>query len=222
MSHDKTTGARRDGFCGGCRTGEGRKLARLASLAAVLLIALGTMAPSCSNWELTAYRTLATAQVTYENTYTAIVVLHRQGAITDAQLARSRAVADRIYALGRSATGLLVSYKTVADAPTRARINAALAELPKLVLELEALITSFRQSPPGGAGYQPALFAPKVDAQLGGIEQRLDVFCSAGFQPACQRNTQPTMSETKRVGALAHRALASGAPAASRRTAWAK
>jgi hypothetical protein len=152
-------------------------------LFAVLLFIFQT---AC-NWELTAYRIIAEAQVGYDTYWRTIVELHAQGAGSEAYYAQAEAVATRLFNLGKSATQLMVEYKKIGDPATKAKINAAIRELPTLVASLVQFAEGLRPRPAKPAGKLGAPYPhdavsvakferrtlPKlqrIDADLGEIE----------------------------------------------------
>jgi hypothetical protein len=128
-------------------------LGKRAGLALVALALCCALTLTACNWELTVYRVLAVAQTEYDSYWRAVATLHEQGAVPDADYVRAKAIADRIYTLGKNTTALMVSYKKITDPAVKDKINAAIAELPGLTAALLALVTSF-----GGTAHpQPQL-----------------------------------------------------------------
>lgn len=125
-----------------CRRGEktqrpGMKLA-LTALVLLLFISL-----AACNWELNVYRVLATTQAGYETYFRSVVELHDAGLVTDASYARAKGISERIYALGKNTTALMVSYQQIKTAEGKAKISAAVLELPRLVAELAGIASAF-------------------------------------------------------------------------------
>jgi len=162
---------------GGTRDGKTPNLAHCGLLRVkragvfVALALLITMTTACPNWELAAYRSFAVAQVNYEKGFAAIVELHERGLVSDADYARGKQIADRIYRLGKNGTALLVRYAELKDAATKRDIQAAVVQLPGLTLELAAFLDAVK----GKSAAPPPDFSEQLEEKLGGIEQRLDV-----------------------------------------------
>ena len=140
--------------------------------AAALLIF--SLALAACNWERNAYRTLATAQITYDKAYSTIAELCARGQASTEYCAGARGIAQRIYDLGKSTTTLLVFYQQTKDADVKQKILAAVAELPGLLAELERFARGVK---PGGDDAAAATFldesAPlleKIDAHLKVLE----------------------------------------------------
>jgi len=133
-------------------------------LALLLVVPLLLTAGCPGGWELGVYRTLAVTQVNYEKVYAAVVELHLNGQITVSQYEQAKLTANRIYALGKGTTAMMVSYRTIKDDASKRRIDSAIAELPKLVAELLNLIEAVR-------GRSPA--APATQEEQKQIEHKL-------------------------------------------------
>ena len=114
-----------------------------------LAVALLIFTAAACNWELNAYRALATAQVSYEQYWKTVVALHEQGVADAAYYAKAEDVAKRIFNLGQSTTTLIVEYKKLRDPAIKARIDAAILELPILLAALSQFARGIKPAADG-------------------------------------------------------------------------
>jgi hypothetical protein len=114
-------------------------------LAAVVVLTL--LVTVACNWELNVYRVLSEAQVGYDSYFRAAVELHEKHVMDDATYAKAKDVAQRIYDLGHSGTAMMVTYQKLKAPELRAKIDAAVAELPALIAELFQLVEAFKPKP---------------------------------------------------------------------------
>ena len=129
---------------------------------AVLLLLASSLLPlaACNDFERNAYRTLKVAQVEYELLQDHAARAYVQGRLTDDQWNRFAVAGHRFIAAHTLAADLMKTYQQARRAGAtaeetqrlQAQINAALAHLPALLVDLRNLLASFdTPAPPASA-----------------------------------------------------------------------
>ncbi|MBI4463394.1 MAG: cell wall hydrolase [Acidobacteria bacterium] len=110
-----------------------------------LVLLLGVVMSGCSDFERTAYRTLAVTQVEYETVqqYAAEAYLH--GLITEEQWERFRVAGHRFIEAHNAAVDALQLWSQTKSKSDTARLEAMLEVLPRLVREINSLLESFEE-----------------------------------------------------------------------------
>ena len=119
----------------------------------LLLLLASSLLPlaSCNDFERNAYRTLKVAQVEYELLQDHAARAYVQGRLTDDQWNRFAVAGHRFIAAHTLAADLMKTYQQARRAGAtaeetqrlQAQINAALAHLPALLVDLRNLLASF-------------------------------------------------------------------------------
>ena len=111
------------------------------------------MLAGCSEFERTAYRTLAVTKAEYETLQSSVAEAAAHGLISEEQWNRFSAGGHRFIAAHNAAVDAFELWSRVQSPPNQARVAALLEILPRLVRELNGLAESFESEPrPSGSG----------------------------------------------------------------------
>ncbi len=125
----------------------------------ILLFASTLVLPACSDFERNAYRTLKVAKVEYELLQENAARAYLDGRLSQQQWDRFSVAGNRFIAAHTLAADLMKTYQQARQAGAspdersrlEARINAVLAQLPALLVDLRSLLLSFdREGTPSG------------------------------------------------------------------------
>jgi hypothetical protein len=124
-----------------------------------LLLAPSLLLLGCSDFERNAYRTLKVAKVEYELLQENAARAYLDGRLSQQQWDRFSVAGNRFIAAHTLAADLMKTYQQARQAGAspdersrlEARINAVLAQLPALLVDLRSLLLSFdREGTPSG------------------------------------------------------------------------
>jgi spore germination cell wall hydrolase CwlJ-like protein len=107
---------------------------------------------ACSEFERTAYRTLAVTKAEYETIQSRVAEAAAHGLITEEQWNRFSAEGHRFIASHNAAVDAFELWSRLKSSPNQARVAALLEILPRLVRELNGLADSFQSEPSRPAG----------------------------------------------------------------------
>ena len=129
----------------------------------LLLLACCLLLPACDSFERNAYRTLKVTKVEYELLQEHAARAYLAGRLTQDEWDRFAVAGNRFIAAHTLAADLMKTYQEVRRAPgtplgppelrqdpraLEAKVTAALAALPPLLVDLRALLASFEQPAP--------------------------------------------------------------------------
>ena len=124
--------------------------------ALALLLAFTLALPACSDFERNAYRTLKVAKVEYELLQENAARAFLDGRLSQQQWDRFAVAGHRFIAAHTLAADLMKTYQQARQSGAspdersllEARVNAVLAQLPALLVDLRSLLVSFDNAPP--------------------------------------------------------------------------
>src|SRR3990170_2507994 len=139
------------------------KPALMRTMVLLLLLASCLLLPACVSFERNAYRTLKVTKVEYELLQEHAARAYLAGRLSQDEWDRFAVAGNRFIAAHTLAADLMKTYQEVRRAPgtplgppelrqdpraLEAKVTAALAALPPLLVDLRALLASFEQPAP--------------------------------------------------------------------------
>lgn len=131
------------------------------NIALLLLLASSFHLLGCDSFERNAYRTLKVTKVEYELLQEQAARAYLNGRLTEEEWNRFAIAGNRFIAAHTLAADLMQTYQQVRRAPAvplappkqdpralEAKVSAALADLPRLLADLRALLASFEHPAP--------------------------------------------------------------------------
>jgi methionyl-tRNA synthetase len=113
----------------------------------VTALAFCLLLAGCSEFERTAYRTLAVTKAEYETIQSRVAEAAAHGLISEEQWNRFSAEGHRFIAAHNAAVDAFELWSRVKSQPNEARVAALLEILPRLVRELNSLAESLAEKP---------------------------------------------------------------------------
>ena len=111
----------------------------------LLVLLLGAVLSGCSDFERTAYRTLAVTKAEYETVEQQAVEAAIHGLITEDQWRRFEVEAHRFIEAHNAAVDAFQLWSQAKNKNNAARLEAMLVILPRLVREINSLVESFEK-----------------------------------------------------------------------------
>ena len=96
---------------------------------------------ACAGFTKNAYRTLSTSATMYETSMQSLSDLHKKGIITDVDVAKVIIVAEKFWASYHISVNALVAYEKTNTAKDQKRVEVALVEFNKFLVEFTTIIT---------------------------------------------------------------------------------